>query len=168
MEPGSLLHVGCGSDPLPEWLGKYKEVRLDIDQSCNPDIVADMLNLGEIGKFDVVFSQHNLEHIHQHEVQTALKEFHRVLNDNGALIVFVPDCENVKPTEEILFDSPAGGISGLDLLYGYRKVLKEKPYMAHKNAFTKDSLHAALSEAGFNNIKIQQLHPYNMMGVGTK
>ena len=165
---GSLLHVGCGSDPLPHWLGQHNEVRLDIDPSCNPDIVGNMLDLGDIGEFDIVFSQHNLEHIHQHEVAQALGEFRRVLKAGGVLIVFVPDCEDVKPTEDVLFQSPAGDICGLDLLYGYRKVLKDKPYMAHKHAFTSRTLDKALKDAGFNNVAVVRLHPYNMMGAGTK
>lgn len=165
---GVVLHVGCGGDPLPHWLGTHNEVRLDIDPECKPDIVASMLDMGGIGEFDIVFSQHNLEHVHQHEVLTALSEFYRVLKTGGSAIVFVPDCEGVTPTEEILFDSPAGGIAGLDLLYGYRKVLKDKPYMAHKHAFTKDTLEAALKDAGFENVTVIRLHPYNMMGVGIK
>lgn len=163
-----VLHVGCGGDSLPHWLGQHKEVRLDIDSSCKPDVVASMLQMGDIGEFDVVFSQHNLEHVHQHEVGIALSEFHRVLKPKGAVIVFVPDCEDVKPTEDILFDSPAGGIAGLDLLYGFRKVLKDKPYMAHKHAFTAKTLEKALIDAGFSNVSVSRLYPYNMMGVGIK
>jgi SAM-dependent methyltransferase len=165
---GKVLHVGCGGDPLPDWLGKYSEVRLDIDENCKPDIIASMLDMGDIGEFDVVFSQHNLEHIHQHEVGQALSEFRRVLKDGGVLVLFVPDCEDAKPNEDILFVSPAGPITGLDLYYGYRKVLKEMPYMAHKNAFTKDTLFNALQEAGFNKITVKRLWPFNMMGCGVK
>ena len=163
-----LLHVGCGGNPLPDWLGNYEEVRLDIDQSCNPDIVGDILELGEIGEFEAVFSSHNLEHVHQHEVSKALSEFYRVLSKDGALIVFVPDCEGVSPTEDILFESSAGGISGLDLLYGFRKVLKDKPYMAHKHAFTSSSLEKALVDAGFRKVIVKRLFPFNMFGVGIK
>lgn len=105
----SLLHVGCGGDPLPLWLCHHAETRLDIDASCNPDIVGDMLDLGDIGEFDIIFSQHNLEHVHQHEAGQALSEFRRVLKDGGAAIIFVPDCEGVLPTEDILFESPGGG-----------------------------------------------------------
>ena len=57
----SLLHVGCGSDPLPDWLNQFTEVRLDINAACDPDIVASMVDLGDIGEFEALFCQHALE-----------------------------------------------------------------------------------------------------------
>jgi SAM-dependent methyltransferase len=162
------LHLGCGSDPLPHWLKSFKETRYDINPNCNPDIVGDIKDLGDIGEYDVVFSQHCLEHLHQHDVPVALKEWHRVLKDKGVVVIFVPDCEDAKPTEEVLFESPAGGITGLDLFYGFRKVLKDNPYMAHKTAFTQDSLRKALIDAGYSRVEVKRLWPYNMMGTGVK
>ena len=73
MNKGKLLHVGCGSDPLPEYLREYEEVRLDINEEVAPDIVASMTNLGEIGKYDVVLCQHALEHLHEYDVDVVLE-----------------------------------------------------------------------------------------------
>ena len=73
----SLLHVGCGGGRLPDWLTGFNEIRLDIDDTYNPDIVADMKDMGDIGQFDVVFCQHALEHLYPHEVTQALEEFRR-------------------------------------------------------------------------------------------
>lgn len=165
---GSLLHVGCGGDPLPHWLQGYKEVRLDIDSDHNPDIVASMLDMGDIGQFDALLCQHALEHVSPHEVKIALQEFHRVLNDGGALLIFVPDLEGVQATNETLFDSPAGPICGLDLIYGYRKMLKDKPYMAHKTGFVSKTLHEEITGAGFSKVAVSRLDNYALFGAAIK
>jgi predicted SAM-dependent methyltransferase len=164
----TVLHVGCGGDPLPEWMQDKKETRLDINPACKPDIVANMTDLGDIGTYDYVFCQHALEHLYPYDVGVALKEFHRVLNDGGILILFVPDCEDVKPTNEILFTSPAGDIAGLDLLYGFRPMLKDHPYMAHHMAFTQETLHNAMTEAGFRKTVVNRMEHYAMMGAAVK
>lgn len=168
MTERSLLHVGCGSDSLPDWLECFKETRLDINEAVKPDIVASMLSLGDIGEYDAVFCQHALEHVHQHEVNTALTEFLRVLKPGGVAIVFVPDLEGVQPTNEVLLQSPAGPITGHDLFYGYGKALPENPHMAHKTGFIAETLKSAMVGAGFRGVEIKRLGNFNMMGVGSK
>ncbi len=100
------LHVGNGGTRLPEWLSEFDEVTLDVDSEGQPDILASMLDMGEIGEFSRVYSSHSLEHVYPHEVQTALTEMRRVLCDGGAALIFVPDMEDVRPTEEVLFWAP--------------------------------------------------------------
>jgi len=164
----TVLHVGCGSDSLPEWFKDCNETRLDIVDTFKPDIVANMMSMGDIGKYDIVLARHSLEHLAPHEVGKALKEFIRVLNDGGLAIVFVPDLEDVKPTEDILFESPAGPITGLDLMYGFRKVLEESPFMAHKTGFTKELIEKEFDQAGFNKIKANRLANYDLICAGVK
>jgi len=163
-----LLHVGCGSAPLPEWLGCNTEVRLDVDADLNPDIVANMTDIGDVGEFDCVFCCHALEHLHLFDVYKAVSEFYRVLKSGGTLIVFVPDLEGVSPTEDVLFESPAGPITGLDLMYGYNCVTQAKPYMRHLTGFVKSSLKKILQQAGFNTVKVNRIIHHDMIGVATK
>jgi SAM-dependent methyltransferase len=163
---GSLLHVGCGSGPLPDWCLGVTETRLDVDPDVAPDIVANMTDMGNIGPFDVVLCQHALEHLPPHDVGQALSEFRRVLKPGGHAIVFVPDLEGVQATNEVLFESPAGPICGLDLLYGYRPALATMPYMAHRTGFVRQTLLQALTAAGFQTPVVSRLKNYNMMGVG--
>lgn len=165
---GSLLHVGCGGDPLPDWIRCEKETRLDIVSDCSPDIVANMIDMGGIGTFDAVLCRHALEHLPPHEVGIALKEFHRVLNPNGVALIFVPDLQDVQATDDVLFESPAGAISGLDLMYGFRPALKDHPYMAHRTGFVQATLEAAIKDAGFSRVVVNRLANYDMMGVGVK
>jgi SAM-dependent methyltransferase len=164
----SVLHVGCGFESLPAWLAGCEEVRLDIDPRCDPDIVASLTDLGEIGPFDMVFSSHCLEHLSPHEVPVALAEFHRVLKPGGSVVAFVPDLEGVEPTEAVLFKSAAGPITGMDLFYGLRSALKVQPYMAHRTGFVRDTLKAALEGAGFAQSEAVRLSCYNLMGAARK
>jgi len=165
---GKLLHVGCGGDKKPEWMEGCKETRLDIDVNSNPDIVANMTEMGDIGKFNYVLSRHSLEHLAPHDVDKALKEFLRVLEDGGCAIVFVPDLQDAKATEEVLFVSPAGPITGLDLMYGFRPLLEAMPYMAHKTGFIQETIEKAFKEAGFKNVKSARMPHYELSCVGYK
>ena len=164
----SLLHIGCGGDSLPDWLGQYQETRFDIDASHNPHIVGDMREVTGIGTFDAIYCSHALEHLSPHEIVPALRGWFDILNEGGCVITFVPDLQDVKADDEVLFVAPAGPICGLDLIYGYRKMLKDKPYMAHRTGFTSATLHKAFTDAGFTKTAVTRLSDYAMMGVGVK
>lgn len=165
----TVLHVGCGYAKLPDWLNTYREVRLDIDPECKPDILAPMQELGDIGPYDAILANHCIEHLYPHEIVHTLQGFRRVLRVGGFAAIFVPDLEDVKPTEHVLFVSPAGPISGLDLLYGFRPALAlGMSYMAHHFGFTHDSLQSAITEAGFSGGTTARLSSYNLMGIGIK
>lgn len=163
----SVLHVGCGSEPLPEWVGGV-ETRLDVDETCSPDIVANMINLGDVGEFDVVYCSHALEHLYPHEVEKALLEFYRVLKVYGRLVVFVPDLEDARATGEVLYVSPAGPISGLDLFFGMASQIEASPHMAHHTGFTSSTLKLAIQDAGFKQGCTCRLPNYSLMGLGMK
>lgn len=166
--PGAVLHVGCGHEPLPGWIAANSETRLDIDPRCNPDVVASMTDLGDIGPFDMVFSSHSLEHLAPHDVGVALAEFRRVLKPGGRLVVMVPDLQDVRPTEEVLYVSPAGPVAGIDMYYGFRAALEAQPYMAHRTGFVAETLQGALDRAGFAAALTQRLADYNLLGVARK
>ena len=162
-----ILHAGCGGESLPEWLAG-EEVRLDIDPECGPDIVASLTDMGKIGPFDAVYCSHTLEHLYPHDVPVALGECLRVLCRGGVAILVVPDLEDVRPTEEILYETPAGQIAGLDLYYGYRPWLRANPFMAHHTGFIAATLEKALAAVGFQNVRTERMSGWNLMGVGLK
>lgn len=164
----SVLHVGCGGDPLPAWLDDAEEVRLDIDPANEPHIVGDMRTLGDVGPFDTVYCSHALEHLYPHEIVPTLQGFHRVLKDGGHAVLFVPDLEGVSPTDEVLMITPAGPVTGLDMYYGYRPMLERHPHMAHHMGFVRQSLEYMLMQAGFMNVIVRRLPDFNLMGGGTK
>lgn len=166
---GSLLHVGCGGEELPFWIvgEDLQETRLDIDPHYNPDFIASMVDMGDIGQYDIVFSSHCLEHVFPHEAKKALLEMRRVLVDGGVNIVIVPDLEDVKPTRDTVYECEGTKITGLDIIYGLARVLESNPYMAHKTGFTVDLLKEEFKEAGFKEItgmRIDVIHSIMVMG----
>ena len=161
-----FLHVGCGGNykdkTTPAFASEdWEEVRLDIDESANPDIISSVLDLSVIDSesFDAIYSSHNIEHVYTHEVQIMLTEFLRVLNNNG---FFVVTCPNLIPVARLIVEdkltepayvSPAGPIAPLDILYGHGASIKRgNDFMAHKTGFTPTSLNATLLAAGFKSI----------------
>jgi len=159
-----LLHVGCGTENKKSLKGfnnsSWSETRLDIDKNVQPDIVGTLtdMSLVESKSVDALFSSHNIEHIFPHEVPIALREFNRVLSDDGFVVITCPDlvsvCEAVVSDKlmEPLYSSDAGPISPIDILYGYREYIEQgKIYMAHKTGFTYTSLLKAFQEVGFKS-----------------
>jgi SAM-dependent methyltransferase len=158
----TFLHVGCGPQYKSEIKGfdneNWKEIRFDIDEKVNPDIVGTLLDMSavETGSVDAIYSSHNIEHVFPHEVPIVLREFHRVLKDDGMVVLVCPDlqsvCEAVVDDKLLqpLYESPAGPISPIDILYGHRPAIaRGNEYMAHKGGFTYSVLNDAFIEAGF-------------------
>jgi ubiquinone/menaquinone biosynthesis C-methylase UbiE len=162
----TFLHVGCGQNHkdkttpgfnTPEWT----ELRLDIDENVQPDIVGTMLDMSAVvsASVDAVYSSHNIEHLYAHEVPLALAEFKRVLKPEGFTIITCPDLQSVcaliaegKLTESA-YTSPAGPIAPIDILYGYRPAMaKGNLFMAHRCGFTEKTLVDTLQAAGFATI----------------
>ena len=164
----SVLHVGCSGHPLPYFFEGSDETRLDIDPACNPDIIASMCGMGDIGLFDLIYCSHALEHLYPHEVPVALKEFIRVLEPGGAAVVLVPDLEDVKATNELLYGTAAQGITGLDLIYGLSTTIEASLYWAHHTGFVSETLGAAMTTAGFSKTIIKRLPLHNLLAVGIK
>ena len=158
----TFLHVGCGPQDKSNLVGfnndNWKEIRFDIDQNVNPDIKGTLtdMRLVESGSIDAIYSSHNIEHVYPHEVPTVLKEFYRVLKDDGMVILICPDlqtvCEAVVKDKllEPLYESDGLPISPIDILYGLRSsVALGNEYMAHKGGFTYSVLNSAFLQAGF-------------------
>jgi SAM-dependent methyltransferase len=159
----TFLHVGCGPKDKSQIKGfnndSWKEIRFDIDKNVNPDIEGTLtdMSLVETGSVDAVYSSHNIEHIYPHEVRIALKEFYRVLKDDGIVVITCPDlqsvCEAVVKDKllEPLYETPAGDkISPIDILFGWRiPIAQGNEYMAHKGGFTYSALNASFFEVGF-------------------
>ncbi len=172
----TVLHVGCGRAFLPQRFAGWKEIRLDADPEVKPDIVASATAIPlETGSVDAVFCSHMLEHLFAHEVLQALCEFHRVLLLGGFVTLAVPNLAFAAAAvdqfgpEETLYESPAGPIAALDMIYGHRQSIAEgKRLMAHKTGFTLGSLRRILKVAGFNTIPISPGMGLDIIAEGTK
>ena len=178
----TLLNVGCGLSNISELKGfnngNWKEIRFDIDKNVNPDIEGTLtdMSLVETGSVDAVHSAYNIDHIYPHEVPVALKEFYRVLKDDGIVVLTCPDlqrvCEavvNDKLTETLYKTSGGYPISPIDILYGWRGPLKKgNHYMAHKTGFTYSVLNNELLQAGFKMNYGGQVQDWNLFVVSFK
>ena len=161
-----FLHVGCGRATKANTIaafnnGVWEEVRLDIDPDCQPDIVGTIIDMSGVAdrSFDAIFSSHNLEHVFPHEAPQVIKEFARVLTDDGFVVLTCPDlqsvCEAVAKDKllEPLYTSAAGPIAAIDMLYGHRAALATgKYYMAHKCGFTYSALVNLFLSGGFKSV----------------
>jgi len=161
-----LLHVGCGpknrTNTTKVFAGEgWEEKRLDIDEAVKPDIITTMTDLSMIkdNEYDAIYSSHNIEHLYAHEVDIALAEFSRVLDSEGEIFITCPDME--RAAKEIikgnflgvLYESRAGPISAIDILFGHRESLRNgQHHMAHRVGFTLKILLGLLKAHGFNTV----------------
>lgn len=170
-----LLNLGCGRSKLEDLifvddLKDYAEVRVDLDASCNPDILSGIeeLPLIQNESVDLVYSSHSLEHIYFHKIPQTLAEWYRVLKQDGELRIIVP---NLKiPAQlvaegkilEKMYDSPGGSVSAIDMFYGHRGQVQRNEYMMHKTGFTKESAEIILTELGYKYFQVTE-HDLNLL-----
>ena len=160
----TFLHVGCGpkrKERTTAGFADWNELRFDIDESVQPDLVGTMTDMSTVlsESVDAVFSSHNIEHLYLHEVPVALSEFLRVLKSDGFAVITCPDLQAVcalvaedKLTEPA-YTSPAGPIAPLDILYGHRPPMaRGNLYMAQRCGFTEKVLTATLQSSGFKRV----------------
>ena len=179
----TFLHVGCGPKQKDRTTrgfntSNWKELRFDIDEAVQPDLVGTMTDMSSVasGSVDAVFSSHNIEHLYPHDVPVALAEFLRVLKPDGFAVITCPDLQSVcaliaedKLTEPA-YTSPAGPIAPLDILYGHRPAMaRGNLYMAHRCGFTQKVLTGTLQAAGFATVAAKRRgHPYyDLWALGT-
>lgn len=119
---------------------------VDIDPAREPDIVADVTDLGGIasGSVDEICASHVLEHIAWPLSFKALAEWGRVLRPGGRLRVAVPDLAVL--ARLIAEGRNAWWATGL--LYGVGRL--ESPLEAHQYGYTRDMLLAMLRSLGFS------------------
>lgn len=179
-----VLHVGSGpSDPRklnnifrsPEWA----EVRLDIDENVNPDIVGTITDLSGVpdGAVDALWSSHNIEHIYAHEVPLAMREFARVLKPGGILLITCPDLKSVArmiangEITKTVYKSVDGTrpITPLDMVYGWgAQIADGRTYMAHRTGFTSETLGSAIHKAGFPQVHLATGRAHDLWALAYK
>lgn len=165
-----VLHVGCGppsEDNLhdryrrPEW----RELRLDIDPRMEPDIVADITDMRAVPSeaVDAVWSSHNVEHVYAYLVPRMLAEFLRVLRPGGEALITTPDLQRAAERiasgrlEDPLYDSDAGPVTPLDMVYGHGKEISRGfEQMAHRTGYTAQTLQRRLTDAGFVDVRVRR------------
>jgi len=178
----TVLNVGCGY-PLRQRLHKHfhgaewREIRLDIDPAVRPDIMCSITDMSPVmsQSVDAVWSSHNLEHLHRHEVPSALAEIIRVLKPGGMLLLTLPDLQQVAELvvadrlEDEAYLSPSGPVTALDMIFGHTASLaRGHAYMAHKTGFTLRSLQNLLAESGFVDVRVKRGSAFDLWAAAHK
>lgn len=163
-----LVHVGCGprgGSALPAHFAGWRELRVDVDASVAPDLVADLTDLSPVadGSADAVWAAHCIEHLYAHQVPLALAEFRRVLRDDGFVCLIVPDLQTIgnylvaDRLHEVLYDSPAGPVTPHDIVFGFGAAIAEgRQAMAHRCGFTPSMLQRAFAGLPFGELLLRR------------
>ncbi|MDL2317310.1 class I SAM-dependent methyltransferase, partial [Desulfovibrio sp. OttesenSCG-928-A18] len=161
-----LLHVGSGPRTKADSTAYFSsdawvETRLDIDPSVRPDITGSLVDLSGVAdeSYDGLYASHCIEHLYPQDVDKAIKNFMRVLQKDGHMVITCPDlqtaCARVAEgrPDEAMYQSKAGPITPLDVIFGYQKALAGgNIHMAHHWGFIRRTLEQYLRRAGFQSI----------------
>jgi hypothetical protein len=162
----AVLNVGGGtkSIAIPAHYKGWRHLLLDVDPRGAPDIVCDARTLVSqtAAQFDAVYCSHNLEHYYWHDALIVLRGFRHVLKEHGFVEITVPDLDCVMRyavthglgLDDVLYQSPAGAISVIDVIYGFRREIERSrlDFFAHKTGFSPTSLRSTLERAGFESV----------------
>ncbi len=165
-----VVNVGCGprGGNLPPYFEGWRELRVDIDESALPDVLADLTDLSPIptGAADAVWASHCVEHLYAHEVPIALGEFRRILRSDGFACMIVPDLQTIAQhvaadrMHEPLYTSASGPITPHDILFGFGAAISGgNTAMAHRCGFTPGMLERYFRERVFAEVVLRRRIP---------
>jgi predicted SAM-dependent methyltransferase len=175
-----VLHVGCGTyseEKLHSVFrgSNWEETRVDIDPAVKPDIQASITDMRKHvldASVDAIWSSHNIEHLYDHEVDGALREFVRVLRPDGFALITCPDLEAIAQlvaagVDRVAYESPAGPITPLDMLFGHRRSIQRgNLFMCHRTGFTEERLGKVIVAAGFTEARLLKGQMYELWALG--
>lgn len=142
------LHVGCGHKKLKGW------VNVDSDPTCDPNRIEDVTELRSFpdGGVAEIYACHVLEHVPPYDTQRTLRRWFTLLRPGGVLRLAVPDLRLVMKNR---VDSVEDGPYFNAAIHGVWNRPSEDPHWiekVHKQSFVRESLEAAMSEAGFKAV----------------
>ena len=147
---------------------------MDVDPRVSPDIIGSLEDLGQIAdrSFDAVYCSHSLEHLHPHDVVSAIRGTARILRPDGFALITTPDLEPIAAlivqgrAEEVAYLSPAGPITALDMVYGHAaSIAAGNHFMAHNTGFTEDRIARLLLEARFEEVLVVKGQSYDLFAL---
>lgn len=143
------LYVGCGPHRRDGW------VCIDANPDLKPDVVAlaDKLPMFADGSAEAIEACHLFEHLSLADARAALREWHRVLAADGALMLELP---NLKRCVELIGQSGNSRAHELGMggLFGWPEdIEREGVWQVHKWGWTPESLAEELLAAGFTAVE---------------
>lgn len=136
------LHLGCGEIDQPGFV--------NIDGIDRPHVHhvqrIDQLTRFETGSVCFIYCSHALEHFGHRRAREVVREWYRVLSNDGWLCLSVPDFDVIAAMYEH---------SGHDLDQIVQPLFGAQDYAFnfHYNAFNESSLKALLVDAGFSQVR---------------
>lgn len=137
----------------------------DIDPR-HPNIVKVDARSIQFDNLEAIYASHIVEHIAIEEVPKMLKHWYDVLTPGGYIVINVPDMEwlareiiNVERGEEAASDYFDTVNKLMYVIYG-----PGEGFDQHKSGFTKSTLFAALQDAGFTHVSVEQEFEAHSMG----
>lgn len=148
------LNLGCGNHPLKNWknIDKYYypgTAEMHPDWGKPEDYDWEKGDFTDLSKFEdnsieSVNICHALEHVSWEDAQKTIKEIYRILEENGAVEIEVPDLEKI-------FHGNFSNLEIQDLVYGGRD--SNVYWGGHFCGFTIETLGKIMEGVGFRIIK---------------
>jgi len=99
-----FLNLGCSAFKLPRF------INIDLDQSVNPDLCINLLDLHEHfeeNSVDFIFAGHVFEHLKKEDSQNLMRTCFKILKSHRNLLAVVPDytkanLEHIATAERII------------------------------------------------------------------
>ena len=163
-----VLNAGCGTSGtsrLPRFFRTWRQLRVDVDASLKPDLVASIADLSAVPdhSMDAIWCAHCMEHLFAYQVPLALAEFRRVLRADGFACIVVPDLQTISQwivhdrLHETIYESSAGPVTAHDMIWGFGPAIAAgKTAMAHSCGFAPTLFLTYLKEAGFGEIVLRR------------
>lgn len=154
---------------------QWRDLQCQLHPAAAPDILSTINGIAD-ATVDAVYISHALEHLFAHEATRVLAAARRVLKADGFIVVICTDLETVcevvavHRATEPLYQTAAGAMTALDLLFGHQAAIAAgHTDMAQRSGFTRDRLIAALTAAGFGRIGvIARPEHFDLWGFTTK
>ena len=137
------LHLGCGE----RYLEGFIHVDLAGYDHIDHEMPVDNLEIFSDNSVEEIYASHVIDYFDREEIKSVLKEWKRVLKENGVLRLAVPNFPELIKVYEISDDLS----KILGPLYGKWKIDKKNIY--HKTVYDEKSLTIILEQAGFRNIR---------------
>ena len=141
------LNIGCAWKRIDGYVG------VDIRKTRAADVVAPSWDLPyEDNEIEEVYTSHMMEHLKEDEIESTLKEFSRVLESNGKLVIRVPDFE----VYAALFLERGWDWKstwGLRYIFGYQR--RNSDY--HFTGWWKERFNRVLPQYGFKVVDMKNI-----------
>ena len=145
---GLKLHLGCGNIHFNDY------INIDMKKTCATDMVSGITKLPFPDNSTArIEAYHVIEHLPRHELPKALKEWHRILNADGKLIIECPDFD------EVVKEYLEGNSERINTVYG----LQRYPGDTHFFGYNFERLKKLLTKSGFCKIERKPPRDYHSL-----